>query len=87
MAKEMKNTYVSMSKIAGALVAMLLIIQSPHLLAEDPPENIRFEDGVLRWDAVDDAISYNIYVLSAPVNGNGFYAVSYTHLRAHETLR
>ena len=35
--------------------------------------NIRFEDGLLVWDEVDGAISYNVYALNAPVNGNGFY--------------
>jgi len=76
MAEKMKKSYVSISNIACALVAMLLILQSPHLLASDPPENIRFEDGLLRWDAVDDALSYNVYALNAPVNGNGFYVTT-----------
>ena len=85
MAENMKIPYLSISNIAAALIAMLLILQSPHLLASDPPENIRFEDGLLRWDAVDGAISYNIYALSSPVNGNGFYVTTVEDALEYQT--
>lgn len=35
--------------------------------AVDPPENIRLEDNVLRWDPVANAVNYNVYFLSGPV--------------------
>ncbi len=73
-----QNTILSLSKILSVLVALFFVLQTPAVLASDPPENVRAEDGLLRWDSVDGAISYNIYALPLPVNGNGFYVTTVT---------
>jgi len=69
-------TFVTKSGVSGILVALFFAFQMPVLFASDPPENIRIEDDLLRWDPVEGAISYNIYATTTPVNGNGFYVTT-----------
>ena len=40
------------------------------VFAANPPENIRLEENVLRWDPVENAVNYNVYLLSGPVVDN-----------------
>ncbi len=81
----MKKRNLSISNITGALIALLLVLQSPVSLANDPPQNIRFEGGLLVWDTVDGAVSYNVYALSAPVNGSGFYVDTVEDVTEYQT--
>ena len=56
-----------------AVILLLTVFALGHagsVLAVDPPENVRLEDNVLRWDPVANAINYNIYLLSGPVVDN-----------------
>ena len=54
-------------RMATLLFAVLCLGQAGAALAVDPPENIRLEDGRLRWDPVANAVNYNVYFLSGPV--------------------
>lgn len=73
MNSKKQNAVLSVSRLLSFLVALLFVIQAPAILASDPPENVRVEDGLLRWDPMEGAISYNIYAFAFAVNGNGFY--------------
>ena len=53
--------------MAVLLFAVLCLGQAGAALAVDPPENIRLEDGLLKWDPVEDAVNYNVYFLTGPV--------------------
>lgn len=52
------------------LLAVFSFAYTGSAFAVDAPENIRLEDGVLRWDPVENAVNYNIYLLSGPVVNN-----------------
>lgn len=52
------------------LLAVFSLGHAGSVFAINPPENIRLEDNVLRWDAVEDAANYNVYYLSGPVVDN-----------------
>lgn len=49
------------------LLAVFSLGHSGSIFAVDPPENIRLEDNVLSWDPVENAVNYNVYLLSGPV--------------------
>ena len=52
------------------IILLLAVLSSGYtgsVFAVDPPENIRLEDNVLRWDPVENAVNYNVYLLSGPV--------------------
>lgn len=48
-------------------LAVFSLAYTGSVFAVDPPENIRLEDNVLRWDPVANAVNYNVYFLSGPV--------------------
>jgi len=52
------------------LLAVFSLGHTGSIFAADPPENIRLEDNVLRWDPVENAVNYNVYLLSGPVVDN-----------------
>lgn len=55
------------------IILLLSVFSLGHIgsvFAVDPPENIRLEDNVLRWDSVENAVNYNVYFLSGPVVDN-----------------
>ena len=54
-------------RITTLLFAVLCLGHAGAALAVDPPGNIRLEDGLLRWDPVENAVNYNVYFLSGPV--------------------
>ena len=54
-------------RITALLFAVLCLGHAGGALAVDPPQNIRLEDGLLRWDPVANAVNYNVYFLSGPV--------------------
>lgn len=56
-----------------SLLSMLLVLSVGHIgsvHAVDPPENIRSDNGVLLWDAVENALNYNVYFLTGAVVDN-----------------
>lgn len=52
------------------LLAVLSFGYAGGVFAVDPPENIRLENDILRWDPVENAVNYNVYLLSGPVVDN-----------------
>lgn len=52
------------------LLATFSLGYTGSVFAVDPPDNIRLEDDVLRWDPVEGAVNYNVYLLSGPVVDN-----------------
>jgi len=52
------------------LLAVFSLWHTGSVFAVEPPENIRLEDNVLRWDPVENAVNYNVYFLSGPVVDN-----------------
>ncbi len=76
MNSKIKYTGFSWKRIPVVLAAVLLVFQVTSSFAADSPENVRIEDGVLLWDPVDGAVSYNIYATTTLVNGNGYYVAT-----------
>lgn len=60
------------------LLAVFSLGHTGSVFAVDPPQNIRLENNVLRWDATDNGAKYNIYFLSGPVVNNGVTPVYVT---------
>ena len=52
------------------LLAVFSLGATGSVFAVDPPENIRLEDGIILWDPVEDAVNYNVYLLTGPVVDN-----------------
>lgn len=52
------------------LLAVFSFVYAGSVFAVEPPDNIRLEDNVLRWDPVENAVNYNVYFLSGPVVDN-----------------
>ena len=52
------------------LLAVFSLGHAGSVFAVDPPQNIRIENNVLLWDAVDNALNYNVFFLTGPVVDN-----------------
>ena len=52
------------------MLAVFSLGATGSVFAVDPPENIRLEDGIILWDPVEDAVNYNVYLLTGPVVDN-----------------
>jgi len=57
-------------RIIILFLAVFTLGHTGSVFAVDPPENIRLEDNVLRWDPVENAVNYNVYFLTGPVVDN-----------------
>lgn len=64
------NVFTSSQRPIILLLSVLCLGNAGSVFAVDPPENIRLEDNVLRWDPVENAINYNVYLLTGPVVDN-----------------
>ena len=66
----LENRFSLRSRLVILSLAVISLGHAGSVFAVDPPENIRLEDNVLRWDPVENAVNYNIYLLSGPVVDN-----------------
>jgi hypothetical protein len=74
-----------MHKLSSTIAALLLASLAPKLAAQNLLANPSFEGGLTGWGAFGNSY-YEPTNLPAIDPRTGTGPVSYTHLRAHETL-